>query len=59
MSSAILVMPFEDFWMESTHSSIFVFILGGIRGGSRVLTEMSLMLLPDYTVKDSHVLTRI
>ena len=52
-------MTFEYFWMEATHSCVFVIMLGGLRGGRVVLEKLSLMMLPVDAVKDSHVSTRI
>ena len=51
-------MPFEDFWTEATHDCVFVIMLGGLMGSRQVLTNMSLMMLPDDTVKDSYFWTR-
>ena len=48
-------MPFEGFWMKATHACVFVFVLGGMKGGSWVLVKLSLMLFPADTVKASHV----
>ena len=32
VSSAILLMTFEEFWTEATHACVFVIMLVGIRG---------------------------
>ena len=58
MSSAILVIPFEEVWTEATHACVFGISLGGLRGGRLFLAKLSLMMLPDDTVKASHVSTR-
>ena len=58
VSSAILLMTFEDYWMEATHACVFVTMLGGMKGSRRVLAKLSLMMFPDDTVKDLHVSTR-
>ena len=39
VSSAIWLMHFEDVWMEATHACVFVIMLGGLRGGWRVLSK--------------------
>ena len=51
-------MAFEDVWTEATHACVFVIMLGVLRGGRRVLAKLSLMMLPDDTVKAPHVSTR-
>ena len=58
VSSEILLMTFEEFWTEATHACIFVIMLGGLRGSRCVLAKLSLMMLPDDTLKASHVSTR-
>ena len=55
MSSEISLMPFEDFFMEAKHACVFVIMLGGMRGGRCVLAKLSLMMLPDDTLKSSHL----
>ena len=32
VSYAILLMTFEDVWMEATHACVFVIMLDGLRG---------------------------
>ena len=44
--------------MEATHACVLFFVLGGLRGVIRVLAKLSLMFLPDDTMKASHVSTR-
>ena len=58
VSYVILLMTFECFWKEDTHACVFVIVLGGLRGSRQVLAKMSLMILPDDTVKAYHVSTR-
>ena len=58
VSSTISLIPFEDVWIEDTYACVFVIILGGQRGGRRVLEKLSLMMFPADTVNDSHVSNR-
>ena len=44
--------------MEATHACVFVIMLGGLRESIWVLSNMSLIMLPDYTLKFSRVSTR-
>ena len=46
MSSEILFMPFEEVCTEATIACVFVIMLGGLRGGRRVLAKLSTMMLP-------------
>ena len=41
----------EDTWMEATHTWVLVLKSGGLRGGSFVFNNMSLMMLPEDTLK--------
>ena len=59
VTSTILLMTFEYFWMEATHTYIFVFVFVGLRVSSWVLVKLSLMVFTADTVKDSHFSTRI
>ena len=55
---AILLMHFEEFCTEAIHACVFVIVLGGLKGSRLVLAKLPLMMLPDYTVKASHVSNR-
>ena len=59
VSSEILLMPFEDVWIEATYVCVFVFVLGGLRGSRWFLAKLSLMMFPYDTVKAYHVSTSI
>ena len=49
----------EDTWIESEHAWVFVVNPGGLRGGSFVLTNPSLITLLDDTLKMSHASTKM
>ena len=49
----------EDNCMYSAHDWVFVVKLGGMRGGSFVLTNMSLMNFTADTLKASHYSTKM
>ena len=53
-----MIDAFQDVWTEATHASVFVIMLGVLRGSRQVLAKLSLMMLPDDTVKAPHVSTR-
>ena len=48
----------EDTWMEAAHAWVFVVKLGGLRGGSFVFKNLSLMVLPADILKASHDSTK-
>ena len=58
VSSAILLMTFEDISMEAIHACVFFIMLSGLRNSRRVLAHLSLMMLPSDTMKASNVSTR-
>ena len=48
----------EDTWMEAAHAWVFVVKSLGIRGGSFVFTNLSLMMFPADILKSSYASTK-
>ena len=48
-------MPFEDVWMEATHTCVFFYVLVGLIGIIWVLEKLSLIFVLDDIVKAYHV----
>ena len=44
--------------MEASHALVFVIKLGGLKGGSFVFENMSLIMLLDEILKESHASTK-
>ena len=47
-------LALEDTWMEVAHAWVFVVKSGGLRGGSFVFANLSLMMFPADILKESH-----